>query len=68
MKVRLLTGLTGRGFSYAPQSVINVSDVEAKRLIAAGYAVAIEDPGDEYEAAIIEPRERAVKPKRSRGR
>lgn len=66
MRIRLLTGLAGRGFSHAPRSVIDVSDADAKRLIAKGYAEPIEEP--KYETAMVEQTERAVKPKKRRGR
>lgn len=62
MRIRLLTGIAGRGFSHAPGDVVDMDDAEAARLLAAGYA---ERADEGYEAATAEPEEAAtVKPRR----
>lgn len=57
MRVRLLTGLAGRGFSHAPGAVIEVKADEGRRLIAAGFAEPVEQTVEE---ATVEAPERAV--------
>ncbi len=57
MRVRLLTGLAGRGFSHAPGAVIEVKADEGRRLIEAGFAEPMEQTVEE---ATVEAPERAV--------
>lgn len=46
MKLKLLTGLSGNEYSLAPGDEYDFSDGEAERLIAAGYAVKVDEPAD----------------------
>lgn len=41
MKIKLLTSMAGKGFVRNPGDVLDLLEVEATRLIAAGYAVAV---------------------------
>lgn len=52
MRIKLLVGLvTADHVAHKPRSVVEWDDAEAGRFIAAGYAVAVETPGD---AAAVE--------------
>jgi hypothetical protein len=42
MRVRLLTARAARGLSQRAGDIVEISDAEAQRLIAAGYAAALE--------------------------
>ncbi|MCW5777453.1 MAG: hypothetical protein KIS87_13535 [Phycisphaeraceae bacterium] len=42
-RVKLLTGLAGDGFSFAPGQIVEMDEQEAEAYIAAGYAV---DPAE----------------------
>ena len=42
MKVKALTSIAGPGYSLAPGQVGDMPADEAKRMIAAGYAAAVE--------------------------
>lgn len=44
MKVKLLVGLSGNEFSLSPGDQGDFEDNEAERLIAAGYAVKVDEP------------------------
>ncbi len=46
MKVKLLVGLSGNEYSLSPGDDREFEDDEAERLIAAGYAVNVDDPAD----------------------
>lgn len=58
MKIRILKSMAGLDFSYVPGQVVERPDEEAKRWIAAGLAVPVED----LEATAVEPPEKAVLP------
>jgi len=44
MRVQILTHMVGRDVDRRPGDIVEVSDAEAVRLIAAGYAVAELEP------------------------
>lgn len=44
MKVKLLVGLSGNKYSLSPGDHRDFEDDEAERLIAAGYAVKVDEP------------------------
>lgn len=46
MKVKLLVGLSGNEYSLSPGDDRDFENDEAERLIAAGYAVKVDEPGD----------------------
>lgn len=46
MEVKLLVGLSGNEYSLSPGDQGDFEDNEAERLIAAGYAVRVDDPVD----------------------
>ncbi|TGR71415.1 hypothetical protein EN837_08350 [bacterium M00.F.Ca.ET.194.01.1.1] len=46
MKVKLLVGLSGNKYSLSPGDERDFDDDEAERLIAAGYAVKVDEPAD----------------------
>ncbi|WP_312942393.1 hypothetical protein [Agrobacterium pusense] len=46
MKVELLVGLSGNEYSLSPGDQRDFDDDEADRLIAAGYAVKVDEPVD----------------------
>ncbi|KAB0462408.1 hypothetical protein [Agrobacterium radiobacter] len=46
MKLKLLIGLSGNEYSLSPGDERDFEDDEAERLIAAGYAVKVDDSGD----------------------
>lgn len=56
------TGRSGIGFSHAPGEIVDLSEPEARRLIAAGQAVAVDPPARNGapEAATVAPSEAAV--------
>ena len=54
MRVKLTTGRVGNGFSQDPGQVIEVSDAEARRLLASGQA----------EPANAEPAKKSDQPRR----
>ncbi len=68
MRVRLLTGLAGRGFSHAPGAVIRVSTGEGRRLIEAGFAEPVEEAVEETMVQAPETAEHAANRRRGRHR
>lgn len=44
MKVKMLTGLSGPEYNLAPGDERDFPDAEGRRLIAAGFAVAVDTP------------------------
>ena len=68
MRVRLLTGLAGRGFSHAPGAVIEVKADEGRRLIAAGFAELVEEAVEETMVQAPETAEHAANRRRGRRR
>ena len=51
MKLKMLTGLGGPDFTLVRNDEREFEEAEAQRLVEAGYAVAIEDPGAEAKKA-----------------
>jgi len=60
MKLKLLVGRAGPGFSQSPGEVVDVPDQEAKRMIEAGQAVVEAAPKKETATKKSQP-EKAVK-------
>lgn len=61
MKIKMLTLQAGPAGVRKPGVTYNVSDEEAKALIAGGYAEAVKKPQAEAESPVIEKAERASK-------
>lgn len=46
VKVLLLVGFAGADFAWEPGSVAEVDEATAERMIAAGFAVRLDEPGE----------------------
>lgn len=59
MKVQLETGIVGNGFAIGPGEVVELEAGYARRLIAAGSAIAYDDAGDDPAGpSSLEPEQR----------
>ena len=63
MKVQLIVTMAGAGFVWTDGTVLDLSDGEARSLIAAGYAVEIKEEKENPALAVKEVKY-AVTPKR----
>jgi len=50
VKIRLLTGMVGPGIAFEPGDIVDWSETEAIRLVAAGVAVPV---GETIERAVV---------------